>query len=49
MNANTVATKKDLILVQNLLYRWKRGENDIIFGDDMTSFVHIDYKCLNSC
>ena len=33
-----------MILVHNFIYRWKLGENVIIFGADMSSYVHVDNK-----
>ena len=33
-----------MILVHNFIYRWKLGEDAIIFGADMSSSVHVDNK-----
>ena len=47
INTNIVAMAKDLILVQNFIYRWKHGKKVITFGADISSSAHIDNKNKN--
>ena len=42
INTNTVATAKDLILIQN--FNLQMGKKVIIIGADMTLSVHVDNK-----
>ena len=47
INTNIVATTKDLILVQNFIYRWKHENKVITFGADISASVHINNKNKN--
>ena len=47
INTNIVATTKDLILVQNFIYRWKHENKVITSGADISASVHIDNKNKN--
>ena len=44
INTNMAALAYDLIFAQNFYLQMEAWENVIIFGDDMSSSVHIDNK-----